>query len=153
VVTQGQATVHLVKKDERWYRADAAGKPEKEVEGDAAKNLVTDLSALKAKRWAAYDAKALTDFGLDKPALSIKATAGDKAQTLLLSEKEVPQALGELVAEKPARYATLQGGERVAIIAGPPVQNLLGFMKALEGKPAPKAETPKAEAPKVDEKK
>ena len=154
VITQGQGSVHLIKKDERWYRADAAGKPEKEVEGDAAKNLVTDLAALKAKRWAAYDTKALPDFGLDKPALSIKATAGEKSQTLLVSEKELPPALAELVADKPARYAMLQGGERVALIAGPPIQNILGIMKALEGKPAvkeePKAEAPKAEGPKVE---
>jgi len=156
VVTQGQATVHLVKKDDRWYRADAAGKPEKEVEGDATKNLVTDLGTLKAKRWAAYDTKALSDLGLDKPALSIKITAGEKSQTLLLSEKEVPQALAELVAEKPARYAMLQDGQRVALVVGPPVQNILGFMKALEGKPAkeePKKDAPKAETPKVEEKK
>jgi hypothetical protein len=154
VVSEGPASVHLVKKENRWYRADAAGKPGKEVEGDAAKNLVTDLANLKAKRWASYDAKNAAEFGLDKPALTLKATAGDKATTLLVSGKKVPDAVADLIADKPPRYAMIQGGERVAIVAGQPVQNILGALKSLQENPVkeePKKEGPKKEEPKKEE--
>lgn len=133
-------TARFLRQDTRWYRADAAGKPEKEVPGDDLKGLTEALGALKAKRWAAYDTKAAAEFGLDQPPLSITAKAGDKTVTLLVSDKEVPQPVAELLPDRPLRYAMVKGGERIAIIGGPDAVKIAAAAKAGEDKPEPKKE-------------
>ena len=142
-IAAGGKTARFLRQDARWYRADAAGKPDKEVAGDDLKNLTDTLGSLKAKRWAAYDAKAPEAFGLDKPSLTIKATAKEKTATLLVSDKEVPQAVAELLRDRPVRYAMVKGGERVAIIGGGDAEKIAAAAKLVEDKPAPKPEEAK----------
>jgi hypothetical protein len=141
-VAAGGKTTRFIRQDARWYRADAAGKPDKEVPGDDLKGLADTLGALKAKRWAAYDAKAAAEFGLDQPPLAITAKAGDKTVTLLVSDKEVPQPVAELLPDRPLRYAMVKGGERIAIIGGPDAEKIAAAAKAGEDKPEPKKEEP-----------
>ena len=77
-VTAGGDSLVLLMADNKWFRADAAGRPADEVSADAARELVTTAADLEAARWAAYDAKDPARFGLDKPAIRIKLT-GDRS--------------------------------------------------------------------------
>jgi hypothetical protein len=148
-ITAASAKVKLLKVDEKWYRADAAGRPGDEVTTDAAEDIVKAASGLKAVRWAAYDAKGIAQFGLDKPAVAIKVTAGAKSGAVLISDKEVPAGVASLFDERPLRFAMAEGGDKVAIVAGKTLETLLDAAKAFEPK---KAETKPGE-PKPAEKK
>jgi len=142
-----KAKVRLVRIDSKWFRADAKGTPGEEVPADAAKDIAQAAASLSAVRWAAYDAQSPAKFGLDKPAATIKIATDKTSATLLLSGQEVPGAVAALVDQKPARYAMTEGGKRIAIVAGKPVETLLGAAAAFE----PKKEEPKKEAPAVPE--
>ena len=98
---------------------------------------------MSAARWAAYDAQEPARFGLDKPAATIRITTDKTSATLLISGQEVPANVAALVDQKPARYAMTEGGKRIAIIAGKPVETLLNAAAAFE----PKKEEPKKETP------
>ncbi|MGB2756019.1 MAG: DUF4340 domain-containing protein, partial [Phycisphaerae bacterium] len=119
-----------------WNRLDEAGKPAGEVQADAVRDLASAVGRLSAARWAAYDSKDLARFGLDNPAFKIKTATEEKEVTLLVSETKVPDAVAELVEEKPVRYAMLEGADRVAILAGSALQTILDAPKSLEKPPA-----------------
>jgi len=142
-----KAKVRLVRIDSKWFRADAKGAPGEEVPADAARDIAQAAASLSAVRWAAYDAQSPAKFGLDKPAATIRIATDKTSATLLLSGQEVPGAVAALVDQKPARYAMTEGGKRIAIVAGKPVETLLGAAAAFE----PKKEEPKKEAPPVPE--
>ncbi|MCX5674174.1 MAG: DUF4340 domain-containing protein [Planctomycetota bacterium] len=142
-----KARVRLVRIDSKWFRADAKGTPGEEVPADAARDIAQAAASMSAIRWAAYDAKEPAKFGLDKPAATIKITTDKASATLLISGQEVPAGVAALVDQKPARYAMTEGGKRIAIVAGKPVETLLGAAAAFE----PKKEEPKKEAPAVPE--
>ena len=142
-----KAQVRLVRIDSKWFRADAKGLPGEEVPADAAKDIAQAAASMSAVRWAAYDAQSPAKFGLDKPAATIKITTDKTSATLLISGQEVPAGVAALLDQKPARYAMTEGGKRIAIVAGKPVETLLGAAAAFE----PKKEEPKKEAPPVPE--
>jgi hypothetical protein len=132
----GGATLRLAREEGKWNRLDEAGKPAGEVQADAVRDLASAVGRLGAARWAAYDSKDLARFGLDKPAFKIKIATEKKEVTLLISETKVPDAVAELVEEKPVRYAMLEGADRVAILAGSALQTILAAPKSLEKPPA-----------------
>jgi hypothetical protein len=140
-----KAKVRLVRIDSKWFRADAKGTPGEEVPADAARDIAQAAASVSAVRWAAYDAQEPAKFGLDKPAATIKIATDKTSATLLISGQEVPGAVAALVDQKPARYAMTEGGKRIAIVAGKPVETLLGAAAAFE----PKKEEPKKEPPGV----
>lgn len=142
-----KAQVRLVRIDSKWFRADAKGTPGEEVPADAARDIAQAAASLSAARWAAYDAKEPAKFGLDKPAATIKIATDKTSATLLISGQEVPAGVAALVDQKPARYAMTEGGKRIAIVAGKPVETLLGAAAAFE----PKKEEPKKDSPPVPE--
>ena len=146
-VTAGGDSVVLVRTENKWFRADASGEPAEEVSADAARELVAAATDLEAARWAAYDAKDPASFGLDKPAVRIKVTGDRSAATILVSDKEVPADVAGLVDQKPARYAMVEGGTRIAIIAGRTADLLTGALRTFSpGKAPPKTEEPKPAA-------
>jgi hypothetical protein len=135
-IAAGGATLRLAREEGKWNRLDEAGKPAGEVQADAVRDLASAVGRLGAARWAAYDSKDLARFGLDKPAFKIKIATEKKEVTLLISETKVPDAVAELVEEKPVRYAMLEGADRVAILAGSALQTILAAPKSLEKPPA-----------------
>jgi hypothetical protein len=141
-VTGEKAAVRLVCIDAKWFRADAKGTPGEEVPTDPAKELAQAVATLSAARWAAYDAKDAAKFGLDKPALTARITTDNASATVLISGKEVPADVAALVDQKPARYAMTEGGKRIAVLAGKPLETILNAPAAYEVK----KEAPKEEA-------
>jgi len=139
-VTAGATTVTLIKMDETWYRADSKGAPADEVAADIVRPIVDAAADLAAARWAAYDAKDPARFGLERPALKIKAAAAKSAVTILISDKEVPADVASSLDQKPIRYAMTEGGQRIAFLAGRSLDALLAAPKAVE----PKKEEPAA---------
>ena len=137
-IAAGGATLRLAREEGKWNRLDEAGKPAGEVQADAVRDLASAVGRLSAARWAAYDSKDLARFGLDKPAFKIKIATEEKEVTLLISETKVPDAVAELVEEKPVRYAMLEGADRIgiAILAGSGLQTILAAPKSLEKPPA-----------------
>jgi len=135
-IAAGGATLRLAREEGKWNRLDEAGKPIGEVQADAAGDLASAVGRLSAARWAAYDSKDPARFGLDKPAFKIKIATEEKEWTLLVSETKVPDAVAELVEEKPVRYAMLEGTDRIAILAGSALQTILDAPKSLEKPPA-----------------
>jgi hypothetical protein len=149
-ISTEKAKVHLVCIDAKWFRADAKGTPGEEVPTDPAKEVAQAASNLSAARWAAYDAKDAARFGLDKPALAVKFTTFKTSVTVLISDKEVPANVAALIDAKPVRYAMTEGGKRIAVLAGKPLETILGAAAAFEvKKEAPKKEgAPPAEKAK-----
>jgi len=143
-----KAKLRLVRIDAKWFRADAKGAPGEEVATDPAKALAEAAASLSAARWAAYDAKDAAKFGLDKPALTLKIASDKALATLLVSGKEVPADIAAIVDQKPVRYAMTEGGKRIAVLAGKPLETILGAPAAFEVK----KEEPKKEETKPDEK-
>jgi hypothetical protein len=135
-IAAGGATLRLAREEGKWNRLDEAGKPAGEVQADAVRDLTSAVGRLSAARWAAYDSKDLARFGLDNPAFKIKIATEEKEVTLLVSETKVPDAVAELVSEKPVRYAMLEGADRIAILAGSALQTILDAPKSLEKPPA-----------------
>jgi hypothetical protein len=133
-VTAGGTTTTLIRVDEKWYRADPKGAPADEVSADIVKPIVDAASDLAAARWAAYDAKDPARFGLERPALKIKAATEKASATILISDKEVPADLASLADQKPVRYAMTEGGPRIAVLAGRALDALLAAPKAVEPK-------------------
>ena len=148
-VATGAVKVKLLKVDEKWYRADAAGRPGEEVPTEGVDDIVKAASGLKATRWASYDAKDPARFGLDKPAVTVKVSTAAKSGTVLISDKEVPAGTAALFDERPLRYAMVEGGERIAIVSGKTLETLLDAGKAFE----PRKGEPKAGEAKPAEKK
>ena len=143
----GATKVKLVKADSRWYRQTAAGAPGEEVQAEAVQDIVSAAAGLSAARWASYDAKDPARFGLDKPAIRITLATSRGSTTILVSDKEVPAGVVAMIDQRPARYAMVEDGPRIGIIAGKPLDTLLGAAKAFE----PKKEEPKKESPKKEE--
>lgn len=140
-VEAGAAKVALVKVDQKWFRADASGRPDAEVDTAKADGVVRAAAGLSAARWAAYDAKDPARFGLDKPALRITIEGDKKKATLLVSDKEVDAKVAALLDERPLRYAMTEGGKRIALVAGASVETLVGAAKTLGPEtPEPKKE-------------
>jgi len=137
-IVAGKETLRLARKDAKWNRLDEAGSLVGEVQADAVRDLASAVARLSAARWAAYDSKDPARFGLDKPAFKIKIATEKKEWTLLVSETKVPDAVAELVEEKPVRYAMLEGPDRIgiAILAGSALQTILDAPKSLEKPPA-----------------
>ena len=153
-VVAGDARVALVKVDKKWFRADAAGRPDEEVDTAKADDVVRAAAGLDAVRWAAYDAKDPAAFGLDKPAVRITMTTPKGKTTLLVSEKTVSAETAALFDEEPLRYAMTDGGKRIAILSGEPLRKLLGAAKDLSpAKPEAPKDAPKKEEAKPAEKK
>ncbi|HUU10392.1 MAG TPA: DUF4340 domain-containing protein [Phycisphaerae bacterium] len=140
-VEAGAAKVALVKVDQKWFRADASGRPDTEIDTSMVDGVVRAAAGLSAARWAAYDAKDPARFGLDKPGLRITIEGDKKKATLLVSDKEVDAKVAALLNERPVRYAMTEGGNRIALVAGASVETLVGAAKKLGPEtPQPKKE-------------
>jgi hypothetical protein len=133
-VTEGAATLVLIQDDNKWFRADAAGRPQEEVALEPMQELVAAVTDLSAARWAAYDTKDLARFGLDKPALRMKVTTDRGETVILVSDKEVPADVAGLLDQHPARYAMIEGGPRIAIIGGRTADLIVGARRTFEPK-------------------
>ena len=151
-LASGSVKVKLLKVDEKWYRADAAGRPGEEWPTDGVEEIAKAAAGLKATRWAAYDAKEPARFGLDKPAVTLKVAAAAKTAAILISDKEVPASIAALFDERPLRYAMAEGGERIAIVSGKTLETLLDAAKTFEPRnPEPKPGEKKPEEAKPSE--
>jgi hypothetical protein len=146
-VAAGDLKVRLLKVNDKWFRADAAGRPGEEMTTEAVEDVIKAASALKAIRWAAYDAKDTARFGLDRPAVRIKVTGPAKTVEVLISDKDVPANVAVQFDERPLKYAMAADGQRIAIAAGKDLETLLNAAKAFEPKKeqAKPAETKPAE--------
>ncbi len=150
-VQADKAKVGLLKQDGKWFRADAAGRPDAEAEKSKADDVVKATVDADAVRWAAYDAKEPARFGLDKPAVRITVAGKEKKATLLISAKAVDAKVAALFDEEPLRYAMVEGGKRIAILAGEKLKTLLEAASIL-GPEKPEPQKEMAEK-KADEKK
>jgi hypothetical protein len=146
-VAAGERTVAVVKVDDDWFRTDAEGRPDEEVDADEVKEIIDAAVDLKAARWAVYEDARPAAFGLDTPAVRLTLTDKDeKTATLLLSAKDVDAKVAALFEETPWRYAMTEGGERIAVVVGKKVATLTAAADTLAPpKPAPKPEEEKAE--------
>ncbi|MFO8013602.1 MAG: DUF4340 domain-containing protein [Phycisphaerae bacterium] len=150
-VTAGDRKAAVVKVDDDWFRTDAEGRPDEEVDKDEVKEIIDAAVDLKAARWAAYQDARPADVGLDAPAVRVALTDKDgKTATVLLAAKDVDAKVAALFEATPLRYAMTEGGERVAIVAGKKVETLLSAADTL-APPEPKAEKAKVEAEKGKE--
>jgi hypothetical protein len=138
-VTAGGETISVMQVDNRWFRVAASGSPAEEAPADAVRDLVTTLADLSAARWVSYDAKDPAAYDLDKPALQVKAATDKTTVTILLSEKKVAEDVAALLDQAPLRYAMVEGGTRIAVLAGRQAELLQGAARSL----APKKEEPK----------
>jgi hypothetical protein len=134
----------LIKNDNKWFRANAAGEPAEEISSDVTRDIIGAATDLRAARWAAYDTKDPAAYGLDKPALRIKVAGDRSSLTILVSDKPVPESVTNLLEMPPARYAMTEDGKRIAVIAGPAANILVTALETL----APKKPPVKADEPK-----
>jgi len=140
------AKVGLLKQDDKWFRTDAAGRPDVEVDKTKADEVVKAAVGVDAVRWAAYDAKDPARFGLDKPSVRIAVSGKKKKAALLISDKQVDAKVAALFDEEPLRYAMVEGGKRIAVVAGEKVKTLIEAASTL----GPEKSEPKKE--KAEEK-
>jgi len=137
----GKRRATVVKVDEDWFRTDAEGRPDEEVDAEAVEDILDAACDLEAARWAAYEEAKPADFGLDKPAVRLTLTDKDEDQvTVLLAAKDVDAEVAALFEAMPLRYAMTEGGRRVAIVAGEGVAMLLEAADTL-APPEPKTGT------------
>ncbi len=150
LVAAGNRQQAFVKKDGDWYRRDAGGARGEKVEGDAARDLASACAGLEVVRWADYEAEKPGKFGLDKPALEVTVGTDEGDTTLLVSGKEVDPAVRRLFDRTPARYAMVEGGERIGILAGADLETILSAPRKLAITPQ-EAEGPGGEEKADDE--
>ena len=134
-IAAGEARMRLAKEDGKWQRVDESGQTvgEADAAGDLAPaGLATAVARLVAARWAAYDAKDLKQFGLEEPAFRITFAAKEETVTLLVSDTRVPENVADLIEGKPLRYAMVEGGKRVAILAGRDLKSILDATESLK---------------------
>ncbi|HUX00444.1 MAG TPA: DUF4340 domain-containing protein [Phycisphaerae bacterium] len=131
-IVAGKKSLRLAKQDDEWVRLDDAGKSAGTVQADAARDMASALARASAARWAAYDSKDPARYGLDKPAfrITVRTDAGETA--ILVSEKQVPDDLAELVRDRPVRFAMVEGAPRIALLAGAALQTILDAPKSLK---------------------
>jgi hypothetical protein len=112
----GDEELEVDKRDGGWHLVKPA---ERKADDSSMDELLNHLSALTAQRIAAYPAKDLKPFGLDKPAAVIKLQgAGPKVVELQLG-KVADEASGD-------RFGMLAGSSTVAVLPGSVVRSLLG---------------------------
>jgi hypothetical protein len=133
------ATTELVRVDNKWFRAQASGVPGEEAAIEPVRDLVTTVAGLAAARWVSYDAKDPAAYGLEKPALQIKVTTDRATTAILVSEKEVAADLAAQIDPRPIRYIMIEGGAKIAVVAGRTAEVLTTAPQTL----APKKEEPK----------
>jgi hypothetical protein len=115
----GEDLLELAKKDEGWVLTKPAEEP-----GDEKKviDLMRLLANLQASRIAAYPAKDLKSFGLDKPSASItlQVDEGEKpANHVIRLGKEANPGTGN-------RFAQVDDGKAIAVLPEAAVKALLG---------------------------
>lgn len=132
LVEAGGKTLALAKREGTWFRKDANGNLAEEIDDAAARDVAEAVADAEVVRWASYEAKDPGRFGLSEPALRITVTTEDGRTTLLISDQEVDPAVAKLFDRRPARYAMVEGGEKVGILAGPKLQPLLDAPKAAQ---------------------
>lgn len=125
VVAAGDAEAHLMKQDGEWYHREASGARGEKVGGDLGRGLASACAGLEVARWADYAAERLDRFGLDKPALRVTVTTDDGETTLRVSGRDVDPQVRRLFDRAPARYAMVEGGGRVGILAGSDLETIL----------------------------
>jgi hypothetical protein len=134
-IAAGEARMRLAKEDGKWQRVDESGQTvgEADAAGDlATAGLASAVARLVAARWATYDAKDLKQFGLEEPAFRITFAAKEETVTLLVSDTRVPENVADLIEGKPLRYAIVEGGNRVAILAGKDLKSILDAIDSLK---------------------
>jgi hypothetical protein len=113
----GEQALKLERKGEGWQVLDAPGAPFTADER-AGSALATLWLNLRAERYAAYGPKVdWAKYGLDKPAATVTAHAGDKVEHTVRLGAEVEGEAG-------ARYARVDKGPGVAVL-GPGVAKVL----------------------------
>ncbi|HZY85033.1 MAG TPA: DUF4340 domain-containing protein, partial [Gemmataceae bacterium] len=107
----GPDVLELAKREDGWHLAKPA---EQRGDDQAMQGLLGQLGGLRAVRVAAYPAKDLKEYGLDKPAavLTLQLTAdGKPAERVLKLGKVADPATGD-------RYAATGTGQAVAVLPG-----------------------------------
>lgn len=114
------ADLELAKKDDGWHLVKPVMLQADERVLD---RLLEQVSRLRAEKVAAYPAKDLKPFGLDAPeaVVTLRLGGGDAkpSERVLRIGKEFGESGGD-------RYAMLDGGQTVGVLAGSLVRRLLG---------------------------
>ena len=118
----GENELELVKRDDGWHLV----KPEAQrADGPSLEKLLQQLSRLRAPRIAAFPAKDLKAFGLDDPAAVITLRGVDaegKPKDRIIKIGETADAEGKTAGD---RYALIEGGDKVAVLPGALVRQLV----------------------------
>jgi hypothetical protein len=110
--------LELVKKEDGWHLVKPT---EQRADAPLLENLVDQLARLRAVRVAAYPAKDLQPFGLDKPAavVTLRFKEDDKpAERVLKLGKEADEKTGD-------RFVQVEGSSIVGVLAGTLAKRLL----------------------------
>lgn len=118
----GEQELELLKKDDGWH----ISKPEaQKADTPAMDKLAQELARLRGERIAAYPAKEVKMFGLDDPAavLGLRVTdAEGKTTERILKIGESADPAGKTAGD---RYALLDGTDKVAVLPGALVRQLV----------------------------
>jgi len=118
----GEHELELVKRDDGWHLV----KPEAQrADGPSLEKLLQQLSRLRAPRVAAFPAKDLKAFGLDDPAavVTLRSTDGEgKTKDRIIKIGETADEAGKTTGD---RYAIVEGGDKVAVLPGALVRQLV----------------------------
>jgi hypothetical protein len=118
----GEETLEIVKKGDKWQLL----KPGMSPADDSLESLLGQLADLRAREVAAYPAKDLKAFGLDRPetVLTVRlANARKKPVERVLKIGKLAEGAAE--AGSGARYAMVGKGKTVFLLSGPLVKDLL----------------------------
>ncbi|OAI45337.1 hypothetical protein AYO44_02730 [Planctomycetaceae bacterium SCGC AG-212-F19] len=119
----GEQELELAKRDDGWHM----NKPDaQKADGASLEKMLVELGRLRGERIAAYPAKELKPFGLDDPAavLTLKLIDGEGKMTVrILKIGESADAAGQTSGD---RFALVEGSDKVAVLPGALVKQLVG---------------------------
>lgn len=119
IETSGTAELKIEKKDDNWQITAP-----KQLEADKKEvdSLLSDVSPLEAEAYVAYKTVDLKKYGLDKPAVTARLVLkkDDKTETTTILVG------AEAAEEKGCRYACLEGGDSVFVLAKKLTEKLTG---------------------------
>jgi hypothetical protein len=118
----GEHELELLKKEDGWHISKPEGQ---KADTPAMDKLAQELGRLRSERIAAYPAKDMKPFGLDDPAAVLALRVSDaegKMSERLLKIGESADAAGKTAGD---RYAMLEGTDKVAVLPGALVRQLV----------------------------
>ncbi|MEE9295206.1 MAG: DUF4340 domain-containing protein [Phycisphaerae bacterium] len=115
-VTSGETTHRFEKRDEGWVYA---AEPDLPIDPKKVTDLLLQINDLRLKRYVAYAVESLADYGLDKPAKTVKVGfEGQEAMALFVSERSCPGDSGRSV------YAVIEGTADIFLLTPDTVSRL-----------------------------